>query len=350
MKSQQIIAWGEPLEERETPTPTPTGTQVLVRVQACGVCHSDVHIHEGFFDLGNGNKARLTDAGVTLPFTLGHEVVGVIEAVGPDAVGVKIGAPVVVYPWTGCETCARCVVGDDNICEVTNRSMGTRRDGGYSDHVMVGHPRYLVDYGSLDPMLAATCACSGLTAYSALKKLPKLTADDTVLVVGAGGVGLSAVGLAAAMTPARIAVADIDPVKLDAARVSGAALTIDTRTEDPRKAIVAAFGAVPRAIIDFVAAPATVESSLATCGRGGTIVLVGLFGGSITLPTPLLTMRSLSLIGSYVGSLSELKELIAIMQQRGGTLPIATRPMREVNDVLSDLRAGKITGRVVATV
>ncbi|MBV8369803.1 MAG: alcohol dehydrogenase catalytic domain-containing protein [Candidatus Eremiobacteraeota bacterium] len=350
MKSYAVVAWGAPLEEHDSATPVPQGAEVLVRVERCGICHSDVHIRHGAFDLGQGRSSRIEDLGVQLPFTMGHEIVGTVAALGPDARGVAVGQPVVVYPWIGCGACDACAAGRDIDC-AKNVSLGVRRAGGYADHVLVPRDRYLLDYGSIDPNVAATCACSGLTAYSALKKLPPLTATDTILIIGAGGLGLAATAIASAVTPARIAVADIDETKLAAAREAGAALTFLSARDDAKRALRAELGGPVRGVIDFVGSPATVRLALDIAAMGATIVVVGLFGGSIDLPTALLPLRNLSLRGSYTGTLDEMKELLAIVGARGThAVPITTRPMREVNAALDDLEAGRIVGRVVATV
>ncbi len=167
MRSYQITEFGKPLEARDYPTPAPRGTEVLMRVSACGVCHSDLHIWQGYFDLGDGKRITFADRGVEPPFTLGHEIVGEVAAVGPEAAGVAVGDRRVVYPWIGCGDCLPCRRDENLLCE-TPHTIGTRRDGGYSDHVIVPHPRYLVDYAGVAEDLACTYACSGLTAYSAL--------------------------------------------------------------------------------------------------------------------------------------------------------------------------------------
>ena len=189
MRAMQIIEWGKPLEFRDYPTPEPTGEQVLVRVESAGVCHSDVHIWDGYFDLGGGNKVTLEQRGVKLPFTMGHEIAGEVVARGPEAKGVEIGKRYAVYPWIGCGTCAVCKKGDELLC-LTPRTLGTRTSGGYGSHVVVPQARYLVDYGNVPQALAATYTCSGITAYSALKKIrDHVDVSDHFLIIGAGGVG-----------------------------------------------------------------------------------------------------------------------------------------------------------------
>ena len=172
MHSYDVCECGAPLRLMERPTPKPTGTEVLLKVTAAGICHSDLHFWEGVYDLGGGKHMKLTDRGMKLPLTMGHETAGQVVALGPKAKGVKIGAKRLVYPWIGCGQCAVCKRGEENLCTKPG-FVGVFRPGGYADHVIVPHPRYLLDYGSLKPEQAAPLACSGLTAYSALKKFGK---------------------------------------------------------------------------------------------------------------------------------------------------------------------------------
>ena len=140
---------------------------------AAGVCHSDLHLADGYFDLGGGKRMSLQDRGMKLPVTLGHENVGEVVALGPEAKGVKVGDVLLADPWIGCGTCAVCLRGDENLCRAM-RSLGVFSDGGYADYMMVPHPRYLFDIGDLAPERAAPLACSGITTFSALKKVPTL--------------------------------------------------------------------------------------------------------------------------------------------------------------------------------
>ena len=136
MRSYQIIEYGKPLEMREYPNPEPQGTEVLINVTACGVCHTDVHVWQGFFDLGDGEQSTIASRGVELPFTMGHEVIGEVAALGPDASGVAVGDRRVVFPWIGCGECPACQRGWEVDCESPN-PLGTRQHGGYSDHIIV---------------------------------------------------------------------------------------------------------------------------------------------------------------------------------------------------------------------
>ena len=177
MKSFQIANFNAPLKEVDQPTPQPSGTQVLLKVKAAGVCHSDLHIWEGGYDLGHGRKPlSLKDRGVSLPRTMGHETVGEIVAFGPDTSAadkgdLRVGDVVLVYPWLGCGKCPTCTGGDENMCAIKPNALGVYCDGGYADHMTVPNPKYLLNLKGLDPVTAAPYACSGVTTYSALKKV-----------------------------------------------------------------------------------------------------------------------------------------------------------------------------------
>ena len=347
MHSQQIIEWGKPLEGRDSETPAPEGTEVLIKVTGCGVCHSDIHIWDGYFDLGGGMKITLEERGLKLPFTMGHEVVGEVIALGPEAEGVEIGDSRVVYPWIGCGDCKVCRDGDELLC-MAPITVGTRRAGGYADHCIVPHVRYLIDYEGVPTELACTYACSGLTAYSALRKVAGLDKDDYLVITGAGGVGLSAVHFASSVTPAKVIVADVDATKRSAARQAGAAETIDNSEPDAVAKVLEMTGGGAAAAIDFVGMPATLNFNISVLRKGGTNVSVGLYGDAMPLPVAMMPLKMLNLLGSYVGTLAEMHELMGLVKAgKIAPIPVAVRPLDEVNAVLDDLRGGKVLGRVV---
>ena len=349
MRSHQIAQWGAPLVANDHDTPVPTGTEVLLAVDACGVCHTDLHIWDGYFDLGNGQKATIEERGVNLPFTMGHEIIGRVAALGPDATGVTVDAPYVAYPWIGCGQCDACAAEQDLMC-LAPQYLGTRVDGGYSDHVLVPHPKFLFSYDGIDPHLAATYACSGLTAYSAVKKALPLGPSDTVLIIGAGGVGLNAIQIAPALTQAKVLVADIDPAKRTAAEQAGVWQTIDNTPDDAARQIVAMTDGGVTAAIDFVGAPATTQLGLDSLRRGGHHIIVGLYGSALSLSLPLFPFKQISLHGSFTGSRQELGELLDLARAgKVPPLPVEARPMADVNQTLDDLKNGNIVGRVVLT-
>ncbi|MEZ5729828.1 MAG: alcohol dehydrogenase catalytic domain-containing protein, partial [Burkholderiaceae bacterium] len=212
MFSYDVTDWGKPLQKAIRETPAPSGTEVLVKVKYCGVCHSDVHIRDGYFDMGGGKRFRMEDRGMRPPITMGHEPYGTVLAAGPDAGEVPLGEDRLVYPWTGCGQCARCQEGMDNWC-MKPQYLGIQRSGGYADHILVPHPRYLVDASGIDPTFAPILACSGLTTYSAVRKLMPANPKDWILVMGAGGLGLMATAMLSALGHENIAVGDIEASK-----------------------------------------------------------------------------------------------------------------------------------------
>jgi propanol-preferring alcohol dehydrogenase len=349
MKSYDVCECGAPLRLMERPTPKPTGTEVLLKVIAAGVCHSDLHIWEGHYDLGGGKLLKLTDRGVKLPLTMGHENVGEVVAVGPDAKGVKVGDRRLVHPWLGCGECAVCRRGDEQLCR-TAYSIGVFRPGGYADHLMVPHPRYLFDIGSIAPEKAAPLACSGITTYGALKKVGPVLQEESVVIIGAGGLGLMCLSLHQKMGGKGAIVVDVDPAKRQAALKGGAQAAIDGGAADAAKQIIEATKGGAWAVIDLVGASRTVQLALDSIVKGGKVIVVGLFGGDITVSTPFFPLRAMSIQGSYVGSLTEMAELLDLVRRKGAPdLPVGTRPLAAVNDALNDLKAGKVVGRVVLT-
>jgi D-arabinose 1-dehydrogenase-like Zn-dependent alcohol dehydrogenase len=227
------------------------------------------------------------------------------------------------------------------------RALGINRDGGFADHVLVPHPRYLFAYDPLPEAQACTYACSGLTAYGALKKCAPLGAADTLLIIGAGGVGLSGVRMAAAALGVRPVVAEIDRSKWDLAREAGAADCLDPTDTDATKAFMKSSGGAAAAI-DFVGAAATFSYGLSALRKAGKLVCVGLFGGSAPVMPATLPLRAVTITGSYVGSLAEMGEVMALARQGGlNPLPVTTRPLAEANEALEALRSGVIRGRVV---
>ena len=347
MLSYDVCECGAPLQRIERETPSPRGSEVVLRIVAAGVCHSDLHIWDGYYDIGGGQKLKLQDRGVKLPLTMGHENVGEVVAVGPDARGVSAGDIRLVHPWMGCGECLVCRRGDENLC-VKPCSVGVHRSGGFATHLLVPHPRYLFDIGSLAPERAAPLACSGVTAFSALKKASDTLADEPVVMIGAGGVGLMALALHRKMGGRSAIMVDIDPAKREAALKAGATQVIDGAAKDALDQIRAATGGGSWATIDFVGAGPTVKLGLDSAIKGGKVIVVGLYGGDVVVPTPFLPMRALTLQGSYVGSLNEIAELLDLVNRKGAPdVPVATRPLDQVNAALNDLRAGKVIGRLV---
>ena len=347
MRSLQLVEFGAPLEWREEPTPEPVGAQVLLETLATGVCHSDLHLWDGYY--GDGpTRTWVKDRGVRLPITMGHEIVGRVVAIGPEAEGVAPGDVRLVYPWIGCGACRHCAGERSNHCSAM-RSIGVLAHGGYADHVLVPDARYLLDVGAMRPEEAASYACAGLTAYTALLKLPLLEADEELVMVGAGGVGLMAAQIVRAMTEARVTFVDIDARKLEAARAFGDFGVLDGSAVDPREELLRRTeGRGVAAVVDFVGSSQTAALGQGVLAKNGTLVIVGLFGGEMTVPTHFFPLRNATIRGSYTGSLRELRELLALVRERGvRPLPVACHAMDEVPRILDEMRRGQLVGRAV---
>jgi alcohol dehydrogenase len=345
---QSLAAYAAPLCETVADVPEPAGTEVLVRVRRCGVCHSDVHLQDGYFVLGADKRLDVT-TGRALPFTLGHEIAGVIEQAGPQAEGATVGREVAVFPWIGCGACPACAAGDENLCAAP-RHLGVYVDGGFATHVLVPHPRYLLDHAPLPAALAAAYMCSGLTAYAALKRLAQHAARGPALLVGLGGVGMMGLALALAMFPFPPLVAEIDAAKRAAALAAGAAAAFDPADPAARKALLAATGGV-FAACDFVGSDRSLHFALGALAKGGKVVVTGLIGGTYSTPIAMFPLRAMTIEGTLVGRLDEARELLALARTGKVTpVPIIERPLAAAQASLDDLRNGRIVGRVVLTV
>jgi len=348
MKSQAFTEYGQPLQEVVTDTPVPMGTEVLVKINYCGVCHSDLHIHDGYFDFGGGKHLDVKGAR-QLPFTLGHEIEGEVVALGSDAKGVSIGARKAVYPWIGCGSCSACGRGDEHLCN-RHRHLGITANGGFATHLLLPHPRYLFDYSGVEASIAGTYMCSGLTAYSAIKKTGLMGSSEPLLIVGLGGVGMMALQFARVMLNMPPLAADIDEAKLAAAKQAGAQIYQPKDAASAKQLIKDTDGGV-LAAIDFVGSEASLAFAMGAVRKGGRVLVVGMMGGALSMPIPLFPMRSIGIDGSFVGSLAETQEMLELVKTgKIAPIPIEERPLEAASRSLDDLRAGRIIGRVVLKV
>jgi len=348
----RLVSGGRPLVEMAVETPSPGPSSVLVKVEAVGVCHTDIHLVSGGYDLGEGKRLPAIGGGTLLPLTPGHEIAGEVKVLGSEAgPGFAEGDKVVVYPWIGCGGCRKCLSGRENLCEGTPRFLGFQQDGGYAEYVLVPKVRYLVHADGMDLPRAATLACSGLTAFTAVRKCV-VGPDDLLLIIGAGGLGLTAVQIAKKTTGVRVAVADVDDSKLQLALSLGADWAFNTINTDSKvllsKIRELNHGRGVDAVVDFVGKPVTASLGLRLLGHEGRLVLVGLVGGAAQLPLPILPLYGAQIRGNFTGTLSELTELIE-MAKMGILTPVVTGSYRleEVNEVLAKLERGEIRGRAV---
>ncbi len=347
MHRQSLAAYGQPLCETVVDCPKPSGSEVLVRIERCGVCHSDVHLQDGYFSLGGGKKLDVS-AGRALPFTLGHEIAGVVENAGDEAPEAKIGRRVAVYPWIGCGVCAACRGGEENLCS-DHRHLGIAVDGGFATHVLVPHPRYLLDYAPLSPAFAGPLMCSGLTAYAALKRHTGRPERGSVLLLGLGGVGMMGLAIARALFRTPPIVADIDAEKRKAAIAAGAVEAYDPADPQTRKAVMKATGGL-LAICDFVGSDKSLQFATGLLVRGGKVVVTGLLGGDFSMAAAMFGIKAMTIEGTLTGTLAEARELLDLVRSKNiAPIPTRDRPLAEAQAALDDLRAGRVVGRTVLT-
>jgi D-arabinose 1-dehydrogenase-like Zn-dependent alcohol dehydrogenase len=346
MRRQSLVKFDAPLCETIVESPRPQGKEVLVRVERCGLCHSDLHIQDGYADLGGGKKLDTT-RGMTLPFTLGHEIAGVVEEVGAGASKDLIGTKKAVFPWIGCGQCRNCINGDENLC-VKQRFLGAMIDGGFASHVLVPDAKYLLDYDPLPVNQAATLMCSGVTAYGALKRLVDRPRQRNLLLIGLGGVGMMGLSFAKAMFKQRISVADLSPAARASAVANGADVAYDPAEADIVRRMVKETEGGFDAIVDFAGNERSMALAVSAIGRGGKIVVSGLMGGSFSLPIVQWVYKRMTIEGFMVGTLAEAHELMALA--RSGVIkptPMREEPMGDVQKWIEELRAGKVVGRIV---
>jgi D-arabinose 1-dehydrogenase-like Zn-dependent alcohol dehydrogenase len=346
LRRQSLVKLDAPLCETIIEAPKPQGKEVLVRVERCGLCHSDIHIQDGYADIGNGKRLDTT-RGMVLPFTLGHEIAGVVEEIGSDGSTDLIGKKKAVFPWIGCGQCQDCLNGDENLC-AKNRFLGVSIDGGFASHVLVPDEKYLLDYDPLPVNLAATLMCSGATAYGALKRLVDRPRQRNLLLIGLGGVGMMGLAFAQAMFKQKISVADLNPAARETALQNGAAFAYDPSEPDIAKRLIKETSGGFDEIVDFAGNEKSMNFAVSVLARGGKIAVSGLMGGTFSIPQVQWIYKRMTVEGFMTGTLEEGKELMALA--RTGKIsapPIKEEPMADVQKWIERLRAGKVVGRIM---
>ncbi|WP_433170266.1 NAD(P)-dependent alcohol dehydrogenase [Actinoallomurus sp. CA-150999] len=342
MRALRLTAWGEPPALTEVERPVPHGAEVLVRVEAAGLCRSDLHVLE----------APAGALPYRPPFTLGHEVAGRVASLGPDTDGVAVGERVVLYgPW-GCGRCDRCAAGRDNYCDrrdaLSWHGLGLGRDGGMAGHVLAPSARHLVPIGDLPAEQAAPLSDAALTSYHAVAGLRHMLGEGTtVLVIGVGGLGHLAVQLLAAITPSRILAVDVREEALALAHRSGAHYVTLMRADTDRVLRAESGGSGVDAVLDFVGGPESIELAVGLLRAGGELAVVGSGGGHLTVRKPGLLPPGFRLSLPYWGTRPELAEVVALA--RAGAIRVETErlPLSAAPEALHRLRGGRVRGRVV---
>ena len=348
MRRQSLVKFDAPLCETIAETPEPRGREVLVRIERCGLCHSDLHIQDGYADLGGGKKLDTT-RGMALPFTLGHEIAGIVDEVGPDVPRELIGARRAVFPWIGCGQCRECANGDENLC-AKQRFLGVSIDGGFATHVLVPDAKYLLEYDPLPVNQAATLMCSGLTAFGALKRLVDRPRQRNLLLIGLGGVGQMGLSFAQQMFKQKVSVADVNPAAREAALANGASVAYDPSEPELARRILKETEGGFDEIVDFAGSEKSMAFAMSVLARGGKIVISGLMGGNFNLPMVQWVYKCMTIEGFMTGTLAEAQEMMALA--RAGQIrppPMQEQPMASVQTWIDALRGGKVVGRIVLT-
>lgn len=355
MKAARIVEPNKPLIVSELELAEPKENQVIIDVKAVGVCHSDLHLWEGGYDLGEGSFMKVTDRGVKYPVTPGHEIAGTIAKMGSSVKGFSQGDNVLVYPWIGEGSCPACKAGNENLCDAP-KSLGVFQDGGYAEQVMVPHFKYLAKVSGIDLEAAASLACSGLTAYTAVKKA-NMNSPEYLVIIGAGGLGLMGIQIAKAITKAKVICVDLDDKKLETAKKMGADFVINSNIigsvttgsgNAAQKIISLCNNKGADSVIDFVNAPQTAKTGLAILRKRGNLVLVGLFGGSVDLQLVTIPLKAITIQGAYTGNYNDMVELLELAKKGTIKQVISERyTLDQATDALEKLKQRKIIGRAV---
>lgn len=335
-----------PLQCVEITDPETGKEGLVIRVTHCGLCHSDLHRWQGVSNLGSRGVVQRPKP--VNPVAMGHEIVGEIVKVGPDVAERSVGEKVIVYPWFGCGVCKQCRAGRDNMCREPTRSLGFGAHGGFADLVAVPHERYAVPLGDLPAEHAATLACAGLTVRCAIRKVEPFDPNEPLLTIGAGGVGLTAISVLSALGHRNIIAMDRDPSRETDTLAAGAARFIALPSGMTPTQLIETIGGKVDVVLDFVNSSDTAALAFDALGKGGRMVQVGLYGGELVAPLPLLTGASLTVQGSITGTLDDLRDVVAIARAgRLPTIPVTVRPRSDVNDAILQLADGKVKGRIV---
>jgi len=337
VKAAILHSFAEPLRIEEIPTPTPGPGEVLIKVAACGVCHSDLSLAMGEWDM----LKPITK----LPLVLGHEVTGLIAAIGEGVAGFKIGDRVGV-PWLHwtCGECEFCLTDRETLCS-KQQVTGCTVDGGFAEFVKAkaSHTAKLPDNLSFEE--AAPLLCAGLTVYSAMKK-SGAQAGQKVAVFGVGGLGHLAIQLAKAKGAEVIAV-DVADDKLELARECGADAVVNAATAQAYKEIKKSTGGGAHVVMVTSGSRAAYETALRSIRRGGTLAIVGMTPEPVSFSTVAMVSGEYRIVASAVGTREELREVLQLASEGKAKCKIEKRSLAEIGDVLDEMKNGRLIGRVV---
>jgi alcohol dehydrogenase, propanol-preferring len=333
MRAAVVRRFGKPLRIEEVSVPLPGPGQILVRVVASGVCHTDLHAADGDWPVKPG-----------LPFIPGHEGVGHVVAVGRGVENLKEG-DLVGVPWlhSACGTCEFCLTGWETLCPL-QQNTGYSVNGGFADYVLAPAAYVGRIPEGLSAIDVAPILCAGLTTYKGLKETDTKP-GDWVVIVGVGGLGHVAVQYAKAMG-LHVAAVDVADDILDLAKRLGAELTVNALAEDPAAFIQKQVGGAHGALVTAVS-PKVFRQAIDMLRRGGTCALVGLPPGDFPMPIFDVVLKGLTIRGSIVGTRKDLEESLQFAAEGKVKATVETQPLEAINDVLERLRNGQVSGRVV---
>ncbi|XUL92907.1 NAD(P)-dependent alcohol dehydrogenase [Streptomyces galilaeus] len=347
-RAVRLPLWGGPPVLTEVAHPTPTNEEVLIEVEAAGLCRSDLHVID----------ARPGALPYRLPFTLGHEVAGRVLHRGPLATGPAVGERVIVYgPW-GCGSCARCAAGAENYCDRrpaldadrVGTGAGLGRDGGMADLLLVPSGRLLVPVGDLDPVQAAPLSDAGLTAYHAVTMVRHALGDGTgahVVIIGIGGLGHLAVQILRATTAARILAVDVREEALALAVECGAHFGTLSRADTARVLRDRTGGVGAVAVLDFVGNRSSLELAVAALRAGGELAVVGSGGGELAVRKPSALPPGTRISLPFWGTLPELEAVASLAREGALRVGVERFALSSAAEAIERLRSGTVRGRAV---
>lgn len=333
MKAAVLHEFGQPLQIEEVEIPTPGAGQIVVKMQASGVCHTDLHAVEGDWPVKP-----------TPPFIPGHEGVGVITAVGENVDHVKEGDRVGV-PWlhSACGHCTHCLGGWETLCEQQENS-GYSVNGSFAEYVLADANYVGIIPESVDSIEIAPVLCAGVTVYKGLK-MTDTKPGDWVVISGIGGLGHMAVQYAIAMG-LNVAAVDVDDEKLEFAKKLGAKVTVNATKTDPGEFLQEEIGGAHGALVTAVSTKAF-DQALSMLRRGGTLVCNGLPAGDFPVSIFDTVLNGITIRGSIVGTRLDLQESLEMAAAGKVKATVAAEPLENINDIFQRMRDGKIEGRIV---
>lgn len=338
MKAVRVTGYHQQLAMTDVDKPEVSGPHdVVVRIGGAGVCRTDLHILEGQW----AEKSQ-----VALPYTIGHENAGWVDAIGDAVTNVAVGDKVILHPLVTCGLCRACRFGDDVHCEA-NRFPGIDSDGGYAEYILTTARSCVVLDDSLEPAAVAALADAGLTAYhAAAKAARRLRAGDRCVVIGAGGLGHIGIQVLAAISPAELIVVDRNPDAVKLALGIGADHAVVADGSQVEQVLELTGGKGAEVVVDFVGEGGSTKQGIAMTRQGGDYLIVG-YGENIDVPTIDLISAEINIIGNLVGSYNDLVELMALAAQQKVTLHTQQYALADFQQAIDDLDAGRVRGRAI---